>query len=40
MDTDGSGEVSNLEFINAIRGLNLGLNLKEIEELLLYVDSN
>jgi Ca2+-binding EF-hand superfamily protein len=40
IDTDGSGEVSNLEFINALRSLNLGLNLKEMEELLLYCDTN
>jgi len=40
MDIDKSGDISNLEFINAIRKLNLGLNLKEIEELILYCDSN
>jgi len=40
IDTDGSGEVSNLEFINALRSLNLGLSLKEIEELLMYCDTN
>lgn len=40
MDVDKSGDVSNLEFINAIRKLNLGLNLKEIEDLIMYVDSN
>jgi len=40
MDIDRSGDISNLEFINAIRKLNLGLSLKEIEELILYCDSN
>lgn len=40
IDTDGSGQVSNLEFINAIRGLNIGLNLKEIEDLIMYCDTN
>ena len=40
IDTDKSGEISNLEFINAIKGLNLGLNLQEIEDLLMYCDSN
>jgi len=40
MDVDRSGDVSNLEFINAIRKLNLGLNLKEIEDLIMYCDSN
>ena len=40
VDTDRSGELSNLEFINAIKNLNLGLNLTEIEDLLMYCDSN
>lgn len=40
MDVDGSGDVSNLEFINAMRKLNLGLNLKEMEDLIMYCDSN
>lgn len=39
-DTDRSGDLSNLEFINAIKNLNLGLNLTEIEDLLVYCDSN
>ena len=40
IDTDGSGDISNLEFVNAIRKLNLGLSLKEIDELLMYFDKN
>ena len=40
MDIDKSGDISNLEFINAIRKLNLGLSLKEIEDLIMYCDSN
>ncbi len=40
IDKDKSGDISNLEFINAIRNLNLGLNLREIEDLLLHSDSN
>jgi len=40
IDADRSGEVSNLEFINGIKSLNLGLNLQEIEDLLMYCDSN
>jgi len=40
IDTDGSGEASNLEFINAIRKLNIGLNLKEIEDLIMFCDTN
>ena len=40
VDKDASGEISNLEFINAIRSLNLGLSQKEIEEILMYCDHN
>lgn len=40
MDKDGSGEISNLEFINSIRSMGLGLPLKEIEELLIYCDND
>jgi Ca2+-binding EF-hand superfamily protein len=40
MDTDGSGEVNNLEFINGVKKLKLGLTLKEIDELVTYCDQN
>ena len=40
IDVDKSNDISNLEFINAIKSLNLGLNLTEIEDLLFYCDSN
>lgn len=40
IDKDGSGEISNLEFINSIRAMGLGLPLKEIEELLIYCDND
>lgn len=40
IDTDGDGDISNLEFVNAMRKLNLGLSLKEIDELLMYFDKN
>lgn len=40
VDVDKSGDISNLEFINALKRLNLGLHLIEIEDLLLYCDSN
>ena len=40
MDTNQSGSVSNLEFINAVKKLNVGLSLKEIEELIVYLDAN
>ncbi len=40
IDVDKSNDISNLEFINAIKSLNLGLNLTEIEDLLLYCDEN
>ena len=33
-DSDGSGKISNLEFKNALRQLNLGLTSKEIDILL------
>jgi len=40
IDVDKSNDISNLEFINAIKSLNLGLNLTEIEDLLFYCDEN
>lgn len=38
MDADKSGELSNLEFKNAFRQLNIGLTSKEIDQLLDYCD--
>jgi len=38
MDTGNTGDVNNLEFINAVKKLKLGLTLKEIEELVAYID--
>lgn len=40
MDSNQSGSVSNLEFINAVKKLNIGLSLKEIEELIVFLDTN
>lgn len=39
-DADGSGAISNKEFRNAIRKLGLGLTSKEIDSLMLRIDSN
>jgi Ca2+-binding EF-hand superfamily protein len=39
-DSDGSGKLSNLEFKNALRQLNLGLTSKEIDMLLNYIDES
>lgn len=39
-DKDGSGEISNLEFRAAFKNLNLGLSFKDIDELMIYCDTN
>jgi EF-hand domain pair len=39
-DLDGNGVLSNMEFRQGIRKLNLGLTLMEIDDLLNYCDSN
>jgi Ca2+-binding EF-hand superfamily protein len=39
-DTDGSGELSNLEFKNALRSLNIALTAKEIDLILNYCDNS
>lgn len=35
VETDKNGNISNLEFINAMRKLNLGLKQKELDALIL-----
>ncbi len=40
IDTGRDGTISNLEFINAFRKLNLGLSLSEINQILLSIDRN
>ena len=40
MDSDGNGFISQTEFRNAIRKLNLGLSSREIDELLSKLDTN
>lgn len=40
MDTDGNGFISQVEFRNAIRKLNLGLSSREIDQLLSKIDVN
>lgn len=40
LDRDGSGKISQIEFRNAIRKLNLGLTSRDIDTILLRVDSN
>ena len=40
MDTDNSGKLSAIEFRNAMRKLQLGLTAREIDDLLLRVDTN
>ena len=39
-DKDGSGEISNLEFRAAFKNLNIGLSFKDIDELMIYCDTN
>lgn len=39
-DHDGSGTISNVEFRNALRDLNLGLSLDEIDVLQNICDEN
>ena len=39
-DSDGNGSISEVEFRNAIRKLNLGLTSREIDKLMLRIDSN
>ena len=39
-DKDGSGSISNVEFRNAFREMNLGLSLQEIDELQNVCDEN
>lgn len=40
IDSDGSGKISALEFRNAMRKLNLGLTARDIDQLLLRIDTN
>ena len=40
MDSDGNGWLSGVEFRNAIRKLELGLNSRDIDQLLARVDTN
>ena len=40
MDSDGNGFVSEVEFRNAIRKLNLGMTSREIDQLMRKIDSN
>lgn len=39
-DEDGNGFVTQVEFRNAIRKLNLGLSSKDIDQLLIKIDTN
>lgn len=39
-DKDGSGHLSNIEFKNVFRGLNIGLTSREIDYLLNYCDES
>ena len=39
-DSDGNGSISEVEFRNAIRKLGLGLTSREIDKLMLRIDSN
>lgn len=39
-DSDGNGWISQVEFRNAIRKLNLGLTAREIDKLMLRIDTN
>ena len=39
-DTDGSGDISNNEFKNAIRSLKLGLTAREVDMLLNAIDES
>ena len=39
-DEDGNGFISQVEFRNAIRKLNLGLTSREVDKLMLRIDSN
>ena len=40
IDKAGEGTISNLEFVNAIKNLKLGITLQEIEELVATCDKN
>ena len=40
IDTDGNGWISQVEFRNAIRRLNLGLTSKQIDQLIARLDVN
>ena len=40
MDSDGNGYISEVEFRNAIRKLNLGLTSREIDQLMRKIDTN
>ena len=37
-DTDGSGELTRVEFRKALRAMNLGLTILEINEIITLVD--
>lgn len=39
-DSDGNGSISQVEFRNAIRRLNLGLTSREIDKIMLRIDTN
>jgi len=39
-DTDGNGLISQVEFRNALRKLNLGVTSREIDKLLSKIDTN
>lgn len=39
-DSDGNGLITQIEFRNAIRKLNLGLTSREIDKLMLRIDTN
>ncbi len=40
MDSDGNGVISQQEFRNALRKLNLGVTSREIDKVMARIDSN
>lgn len=40
IDTDGSGKLSAVEFWNGIRKMGLGLTSREIDQLMIWLDTN
>ena len=39
-DSDGNGFITRVEFRNALRKLNLGLTAREIDKIMLRIDTN